>query len=109
MDAVVGWQVKGRLAAVARIMVRREEGGAHLALYERGRREGLQFAEEPFRNIWSAPLSLCLYPLLPLSLCACVSFTPSPHSFIGVKAGTLSAVPPADDILLFCSCLDMSA
>ena len=65
MDAVVGWQVKGRLAAVARIMVRREGGrGAPLALYERGRREGLEFAEELFRNIWSAPLSV----FIPFSL-----------------------------------------
>ena len=67
MDAVVGWQVKGRLAAVARIMVRREGGrGAPLALYERGRREGLEFAEEPFRNIWSAPFSLSVF--IPFSL-----------------------------------------
>ena len=79
MDAVVGWQVKGRFAAVARIMVRREEGGAHLALYERGRREGLQFAEEPFRNIWSAPFSPSVFIPFSLSRSPLVSLSLLPH------------------------------
>ena len=88
MDAVVGWQVKGRLAAVARIMVRREGGRGRSSRtladdYERGWVGGKASSlQRSLSAIFGVLPSHCLYPLLSHSVLVSLSLLPHIHSLV---------------------------
>ena len=93
MDAVVGWQVKGRLVRCC-CSHNGPKGGREGALLshscgrlceEKEGKGGLKFAEEPFRNIWSAPFSLSVFIPFSLSHSVLVSLSlllPHIHSLV---------------------------